>query len=132
MTNPSAHILKAFIITATLFFGLGFAQSISGDFVGADASHKGEGSFQILEEDGERIIEFSDDFASTRGPDLFVWLTQGDDTQERVNLGRLQSANGAQRYIIPEDVNLEDFDRVIIWCRAFSVLFSTAEFQTNN
>lgn len=130
MTNPSAHILT--LITATLFFSFGLAQSISGTFVGADAAHQGAGSFQILEDNGERIIEFSQDFASTRGPDLFVWLTQGEDTSERVNLGRLQSATGEQRYTVPEDVNLEDFDRVIIWCRAFSILFSTAEFQTNN
>lgn len=119
------------ILTASLLLALSFsfAQTLSGNFVSADARHNGEGSFQLLEQDGERIIEFSEDFVSTRGPDLFVWLVNGDNVEERVNLGRLQSARGAQSYTLPEDVNLDDYDRIIIWCRAFRVLFSTAEFE---
>ena len=121
--------LKAALLTALLTLSFGFAQTLTGSFVGADAGHRGEGSFQLVEEEGERILEFSEDFASTRGPDLFVWLTSGDDTEGFVSLGRLQSASGAQRYAVPEEVNLDDFDRVIVWCRAFRVLFSTAEFE---
>jgi len=123
------QILK--ILTASLLLALSFsfAQTLSGTFEGADASHQGSGSFQLVEEDGERFIELSEDFSSTRGPDLFVWIVNGDNVEERVNLGRLQSANGAQRYALPEDVNLDDFDRIIIWCRLFRVLFSTAEFE---
>ncbi len=103
-------------------------QAISGQFVDADRFHTGEGSFEIVEEDGQRILKFSEEFNVTRGPDLFVWLTKGDNTKEFVNLGRLENRKGTQSYIIPEDVNLDDFDRVIIWCRAFSVLFATGEF----
>ena len=121
--------LKALLLTALLTLSFSFAQTLTGTFEGADAGHQGAGSFQLIEEDGQRIIEFSEDFSSTRGPDLFVWLTNGDDVEERVNLGRLQSAGGTQRYTLPEEVNLDDFDRVIIWCRAFRVLFSTAEFE---
>ena len=121
-------LLKALLITALLTLSASFAQTLTGNFVGADAIHQGSGSFQLVEEDGERFIELSEDFSSTRGPDLFVWIVNGDDTEDRVNLGRLQSARGAQRYALPADVNLDDYDRVIIWCRTFRVLFSTAEF----
>jgi len=106
-------------------------QAIAGQFVDADRFHTGEGSFEIVEEDGQRILQFSEDFNITRGPDLFVWLTKGDNTKEFVNLGRLENRKGVQSYVIPEDVNLDDFDRVIIWCRAFSVLFATGEFPNS-
>lgn len=124
------QILIFALATALFAAGFGFAQSLTGSFEGADRFHRGSGSFTLIEEDGERFIEFSDDFSSTRGPDLFVWLTNGDDTEGFVNLGRLQSANGAQRYAVPDDVDLSQFDRVVIWCRAFRVLFSTAVFET--
>lgn len=123
------HIVKACFFTVILTLSASFAQTLSGTFVGRDASHQGSGSFTLIEENGERILTFSDDFRASRGPDLFVWLVKGDDTSTFVNLGRLQSVSGAQSYTVPEDVNLSDFDRVIIWCRLFRFLFSTAEFQ---
>lgn len=107
-------------------------QAISGQFVDADRFHTGSGGFEIVEEDGQRILKFSEEFNVTRGPDLFVWLTKGDNTKEFVNLGRLENRKGEQSYVIPADVNLDDFDRVIIWCRAFSVLFATGEFPNSD
>jgi len=122
--------LKVLVTLVALSFSLSFAQEdLSGSFVGADNFHQGAGSFELIEEDGQRFIEFSEDFSVTRGPDLFIWLTKGDNTKDFVNVGRLQNRNGTQRYEIPSDVNLDDFDRVIVWCRAFSVLFATAEFE---
>lgn len=123
------QILKGLTASLLLALSFSFAQTLSGTFEGADASHQGSGSFQLVEENGQRFIEFSEDFSSSRGPDLFVWIVNGDNVEERVNLGRLQSVGGAQRYAIPAEVNLDDFDRIIIWCRAFRVLFSTAEFE---
>lgn len=123
------QILTAGLFTVLLTLSVAFAQTLSGSFVGVDSSHEGAGSFELTEENGERILEFSEDFVATRGPDLFVWLVKGDDTSNFVNLGRLQSASGAQRYTVPDDVNLDDHDRVIIWCRLFRFLFSTAEFE---
>ena len=127
------NIRKAlFAVFASILFSLSFSfgQDLSGSFVGADNFHQGAGSFELIEEDGKRFLSFSEDFSVTRGPDLFIWLTKGDNTKEFVNLGRLQNRNGTQRYEVPADVNLDDFDRVIVWCRAFRVLFATAEFET--
>lgn len=122
-------VLALIFAAATVSFS--FAQTLSGTFVGADAGHEASGSFRLTEEGGERVLEFSEDFMATRGPDLFVWLVSGDDTSNVVSLGRLQSASGVQRYTVPEDVELADFDRVIVWCRLFRFLFATAEFRQN-
>ena len=123
------YILRALLLTAILAASFSFAQTLSGSFVGVDESHQASGSFKLVETGGERSLEFSEDFAATRGPDLFIWLVKGDNTENFVNLGRLQSVNGAQSYLVPEDVKLDEFDRVIVWCRLFRFLFATAEFQ---
>jgi hypothetical protein len=52
------------------------------------------------------------------------------DAQEYVNLGRLQNLNGAQRYAIPENVNVDDFRSAAIWCRQFNVGFGYAKLSS--
>lgn len=109
--------------------GVGAAQPLTGTFEGADFFHRGSGSFELATEGGQRYLEFSEDFSSTRGPDLFVGLLDGESTDGHVDLGRLQRASGSQRYAVPDEIDLAAFDRVVIWCRAFRVLFSTALFE---
>jgi hypothetical protein len=47
-----------------------------------------------------------------------------------VDLGRLRSFKGSQRYEIPDGVNLKDYPSVIIWCERFGVLISPADLST--
>jgi hypothetical protein len=44
-----------------------------------------------------------------------------------VNLGKLKANMGNQNYEIPQGTDLERYDTVLIWCKAFSVLFGSAE-----
>ena len=44
-----------------------------------------------------------------------------------VDLGRLRSFKGSQRYPIPAGVDLAKFPSVIIWCERFGVLISPAD-----
>lgn len=100
----------------------------SGAFVDGDAIHRGSGTVSIVD-DGERaLLVFGDDVSITPGPDLFVYLSPnapGDDLGEFVSLGTLTATTGAQAYLLPE--NADDYRTVVIWCRAFSVTFATAE-----
>ncbi|MGB7250098.1 MAG: DM13 domain-containing protein, partial [Phormidesmis sp.] len=45
-----------------------------------------------------------------------------------VNLGRLEKTDGAQRYAIPADVDIEALKSAVIWCRQFDVTFGYATF----
>lgn len=110
--------------------------SHNGSFMDADRAHQGSGAVSVqVNTDGTRTLRF-EDFEGTNGPDLFVWLTSVDDVQGNrrsvggdavVDLGRLKGNVGSQNYEIPADVDLSEFDTVIVWCRAFGVLFSFAE-----
>ena len=107
------------------------AQASAGaPFVGA-AAHPTEGSAQIVEVDGQYYLELDEAFRSDDGPDLFVVLhtqavpeSYGPD--DFVNLGRLQSIEGAQRYAIPAGVDIAALQSAVIWCQQFNVTFGYA------
>ena len=106
----------------------------TGTFRDADRAHKGSGTATLLQQaDGSAVIRFTD-FQVTNGPDLEVWLSSVPDPQssrevldgEWVSLGQLKGNIGDQNYTIPADVDLSQFQSVVIWCEQFSVLFSPA------
>lgn len=84
-------------------------------------------------EDGQRVLRL-EDFESTNGPDLFVYLTaagtQDDDSAleaDVVDLGVLTGNIGNQNYVIPADVDLDRYSSVVIWCRRFATSFGVAD-----
>jgi hypothetical protein len=84
-------------------------------------------------DDGERVLRL-EDFDSTNGPDLFVYLTVAgtadDDAAldaDFVDLGALTGNIGDQNYAIPADVDLDRYDSVVIWCRRFTTSFGVAD-----
>ncbi len=104
-------------------------QSQGASFV--SAAHPTAGSAQIVEENGQRYLEFDSAFRSDSGPDLFVLLhtaavPSAYAPQDYVNLGRLQATAGRQRYAIPADVDIDDLRSAVIWCQEFNVTFGYA------
>jgi hypothetical protein len=84
-------------------------------------------------EDGQRILRL-EDFESTNGPDLFVYLTvagSADDDAaldaDFIDLGVLTGNIGNQNYAIPDEVDLDRYTSVVIWCRRFTTSFGVAD-----
>lgn len=99
-----------------------------------DVAHEGRGVATIYQlPDGKRVLRFSE-FATSNGPDLFVYLIAADDARDSttvkragfVSLGPLKGNVGDQNYNIPADLDLTKYRAVSIWCRRFSVNFATA------
>ena len=44
-----------------------------------------------------------------------------------IDLGRLRSFKGSQKYAIPKGVDLATYPSVVIWCAEFGVLISPAD-----
>jgi hypothetical protein len=97
--------------------------------------YDGEGTATVYDlGDGSRTLRF-EDFATSNGPDLFVYLStapagtpdDADFDREFVNLGDLTGNVGAQNYDVPADVDLDDYESVVIWCRRFAVAFAAAD-----
>ncbi|MBT9311084.1 DM13 domain-containing protein [Leptothoe kymatousa] len=105
----------------------------SGQFVTVEQAKATTGTARIVEKDGQRYLEFDAGFSTARGPAVQVVLHTGDsvpvslDESDYVYVGDLQSFDGAQRYLIPEDINIEDYESVAIWCEEFNVTFGYAD-----
>jgi hypothetical protein len=102
--------------------------ALSGEFVGAgDGTHNAEGvAKEIDTEDGRKFIRF-ENFKVTNGPDLYVYLATDQSASDFVDIGKLKANNGNQNYEIPDGTDLAKYKTVVIWCKAFSVLFGSAE-----
>ncbi len=78
-------------------------------------------------ENGASRLRFGDDFSSSAGPDLYVYLSSGTSVNATsYQVGRLQNLSGAQSYIIPPDVDVDTMRYVIIHCLPFNVSFGFA------
>ncbi|MBE9041571.1 DM13 domain-containing protein [Oscillatoriales cyanobacterium LEGE 11467] len=107
----------------------------AGAFVTVEPGHPTSGAATIIEKDGKRYLELSQGFDTGSGPDVQVILYRDGvvplnvSEQDYVTLAPLESFNGGQRYEIPANIDLEDFDAVAIWCRQFNVTFGYAAFR---
>jgi len=69
------------------------------------------------------------DLDTDAGPDLRVYLTReryaGSGVGEHLDLGPLKGNKGTQRYVLTGGIGT--YASVVIWCRAFSVAFGSAD-----
>ncbi|MEX0932484.1 MAG: DM13 domain-containing protein [Candidatus Pacearchaeota archaeon] len=92
----------------------------------ADAVHKVSGEAKVISQDNKKYLRF-ENFQSTNGPDLYVYLSTDEGAGDFVNLGELKGNFENQNYELPKEIGLEKYENVLIWCQAFSVLFGSAE-----
>lgn len=97
----------------------------------ADPVHYGKGRVTVY----ERTVFLEDDFEVGPGPKFHVYLvpqpniraSSDVDISTVVDLGRLRSFSGSQRYAIPAGVDPTAYASVVIWCAQFNVLISPAD-----
>jgi hypothetical protein len=99
-----------------------------GNFIGVgDGIHNAEGKAKILTlSNGSQILRL-ENFKSTNGPDVHLYLSNNKQANDFIDLGRLKANNGNQNYKIPMDIDFNHYGYVLIWCKPFSVLFGSAQ-----
>ncbi len=70
-----------------------------------------------------------ENFSSSNGPDLKVYLSKEKQPVNFINLGSLKSTAGNQLYTIPSSVNVNDYKYALIHCQQFNHLFGFAELR---
>jgi hypothetical protein len=99
-----------------------------------DIIHVGGGQALVYQlADGSRVLRLQD-FEVDNGPDLHVYLVPidpvpssvGTEIPGSVDLGKLKGNIGDQNYEIPADLDLSQFQSVVIWCQPFRVPFTAA------
>jgi hypothetical protein len=59
-----------------------------------------------------------------------MYISQHINALDFINLGRLKANIGNQNYPIPIGTDMSKYDTVLIWCRAFFVLFGSADLKS--
>jgi hypothetical protein len=106
-------------------------QLATGSF--ASIAHEGSGTAAVVElPGGERKLTLTN-FETDSGPDLRVYLSTDDpaagDLGDFEDLGGLKGNIGNQQYTLPGALDLDRYSTVVVWCRAFSVAFTSAELE---
>jgi hypothetical protein len=88
--------------------------------------------------DGKRDLRLTD-FTTSNGPDVHVLLAQGADQSltkafgkgdlDSVELGLLKANQGDQNYDLPDSVDLQKYDSVVIYCERFHAVFGVAKLE---
>jgi len=104
-------------------------RSLSGNFVDGDFFHKTSGLATIEFSNEKTHLYLGEDFKTLNGPDLYVYLATDKHAKDFVNLGTIHSFSGIQSYEISDDIDLEKYNQVLIWCKAFGALFGNAQLQ---
>lgn len=90
-----------------------------------------KGGWTIEKRGDQHVISFSDKFKTSTGPDLKVFLspqtidtvTGKNATDGAVLVSALKNNKGSQEYVLPENIDVSQFNSLLIHCEAYSVLW---------
>lgn len=88
--------------------------------------HYASGTVRVVTVGGKSYVRY-ENFKTINGPDIFVYLSKDLEAKESVNIGKVKATEGNVNYEIPAGINPADYPYVLIWCRAFGVLFNSAK-----
>ncbi len=92
------------------------------------ASYDVEGKALLVNTGESQVLRF-ENFKTTNGPDLKIYLATDTSASEYVDLGAIKANEGNINYEIPQGTDVGKYKYALVWCRAFSVLFSYAELK---
>lgn len=97
-----------------------------GNFIAS--AHEVKGKAILFNEEEKRILRF-ENFETINGPDLYIYLSNDLSANDFIDIGKIKATKGNINYEIPENVDTTKYNKVLVWCKAFKVLFSYAELK---
>ncbi|MEJ6390091.1 DM13 domain-containing protein [Gymnodinialimonas ulvae] len=98
----------------------------SGTFTGL-SDHITTGGVSVVETSGGGAVVILDtDFSLDGAPDPSVGFGIDGEYVAASDLGELTSINGLQAFIVPDGLDLAEFNEIYIWCDEFSVPLGVA------
>jgi hypothetical protein len=98
---------------------------LSGNFIGY-GSEKVSGKANIFLDNNKYTLKL-ENFSTTNGPDLKVYLSTASSPSGYISLGDLKSTNGNQVYEISGAPDFTKHKFVLIHCERYNHLFGSAE-----
>lgn len=110
---------------STLFDATGHILLSQGMFM--NNVHAVSGQVKLYEKAGKRTLVF-DNFRTDGGPDLRIYLAENTSLRNFIEVTRLNASDHLE-VELPTDADPARQRFVLIWCKAFSVLFGSAELK---
>ena len=97
-------------------------------------SNKISGSYEIVRDENRTALRLSDDFKTSKAPDLKLVLSphtlreakNGNALAGGRVVSLLRSHKGAQEYVLEDDVDLASFESLLIHCEQYTKLWGGA------
>ena len=96
-------------------------------------AHRTQGAASIYQQGQNHVLRLMN-FSTSNGPDVHVYLTQGEGTDNAsikaghfLDLGVIKGNIGDQNYQLPADFDASKYRGVSIWCKRFGVNFAGAD-----
>lgn len=93
------------------------------------------GSWSVKVENGRSYLVLQSDFATKKGPDLKLFLTEKTASSIGKNeavekhgifLGDLKSNKGKQKFLLPSGISMADFKSLVIHCEEYTKVWGAA------
>ncbi len=91
-------------------------------------AHEVAGEALLIEGGDQKILRF-ENFETINGPNLHVYLASDLSADDFVDLGKIRATKGNVNYEIPASVDTQRYNKVLVWCVPFSIVFSYAELR---
>jgi hypothetical protein len=86
------------------------------------------GTAKIYFQNNQYILAL-ENFSSSNGPDLHVYISKEVQPVNYIDLGRLQSVSGNQQYSLTGNINFAEYKYALIHCQQYNHLFGSAELK---
>lgn len=86
------------------------------------------GNARVYLQNGQYLLAL-ENFNSSNGPDLHVYISKERQPVNYIDLGSLQSVSGNHVYPINGMVNFSEYKYALIHCQRFNHLFGSAELK---
>jgi hypothetical protein len=87
------------------------------------------GTAKVFKNEDDTYEVKLDEFNTSNGPDLYVYLSQEAMPVNFISLGKLKSTNGNQIYSIPGNPDFSLYKFICIHCKEYNHLFGYAEVE---
>ena len=91
-------------------------------------AHEVKGKALLIKDNEKPILRF-EDFETINGPDLHIYLSSELGDSDYIDLGKIKATKGNVNYEVPSGTDTTKYNKVLVWCVPFRVLFSYAELQ---
>lgn len=94
-----------------------------------ERAHEVMGEAKLIDDGSGNLILRFENFDTINGPNLHIYLSADLSEDDFIDLGPIKATSGNVNYDIPPGTDLDKYNKVLVWCVPFKVLFSYAELK---